>query len=160
MKMKTVLMALVAMLMAAAVSGSVFAADKPNVGYVDLEKIVKSHPMLIKWNKEIETIKSSREKIVEKQIKDKFGITKQMELTDKQRSQVQQFIMEENQKFAAEMEPKQAEKMKKAEKDIKEAAAVIAADKKLDLVLDRMVVVFGGIDITDAVIEKIKQKTK
>ncbi len=141
------------------VSNAVAAADKPQnkpaVGYIDLESVVKAHPMLIKWNKEFDTLKASREKELEKKIKDKFGVTSESQLTEKQRTEVQKLILDENQKFASEMGKKNTEKLKQAEKDIKAAAAGVAADKKLDLVLDRAVVIFGGTDITDDVLKKI-----
>jgi outer membrane protein len=161
MKTKSrLIMVAVAVIVFVAAAGNAFAADKVSVGYIDLEKIVKSHPILVKWNKDLEALKAAREKQLEKQIKEKFGVTQQSNITDKQRAQVQSFIMQENEKFSSEMGPKQAEKMKAAEKDIRAASAEIAADKKLDLVLDRMIVVYGGVDITNEVIDKIKKKTK
>ncbi|MFA6450825.1 MAG: OmpH family outer membrane protein [bacterium] len=159
-KIKTLLTVLTVAFVAAAFACPALAAGKPTVGYVNLEDVLKTHPALIKWNKELETLKAAREKSVEKQIKDKFGVTKETHLTDTQRAQVQQFIIGENDKFTAEMAPKQAGKMKKVEKDIRDAAAVIASEKKLDLVLDRMVVIYGGVDITADVIKKIKNTSK
>jgi outer membrane protein len=159
-KMRIPFVALAAAVFIASAACGAFAADKPMVGYIDLEQVVKAHPILIKWNKDLESLKAARENQVKKQIKEKFGVTEKSQLTDSQRAQVQKFVMDENDKFTSEMEPKQNEKMKRVEKDIREVSAAIASEKKLDLVLDRAVVVYGGVDITKDVIEKIKKITK
>jgi outer membrane protein len=132
--------------------------DASVVGFIDVEKVVKTHPALVKWNKDLEAVKAAREKDLEKQIKEKFGVTTESQLSDKQRAQVQKFILEENDKFTSEMAPKQTEKLKGAEKDIKTAAAAVAKEKGLTLIVDKMAVIYGGEDVTADVIKKLKDK--
>lgn len=128
------------------------------VGMVDLDRIVREHPVMIKWQKEFEKVKAEREAQVEKTVKEKFGITDQSQFSQEQRDQVQRMIAQENQRFQSEMGPKQLEKMKQVEEDIKAQSAVIATEKKLFLVLDRSVVIYGGVDITETLLDRIKAK--
>ncbi|GEM_PF-1870766 len=134
------------------------AESKVKVGMIDFDKVIREHPVMVRWQIELETTKDMREKEMEKKIKENFGITDQTELSEEQRAQIQRIIMQESQKFTAEMEPKQLEKMKVVEEDVKEVGAVIATEKKLDLVVLRHIVVFGATDISDAIIERIKKK--
>ncbi|HOO57357.1 MAG TPA: OmpH family outer membrane protein [bacterium] len=128
------------------------------IGMVDLDKVVREHPVMQKWTVELETLKAEREKEMENSIKEKFGVTNESELSDQQKVQIQRIIMQENQRFAADMEPKQKEKLKQVEDDIKQFGAVIATEKNYAMILDRMVVIYGAIDVTDQIIEKVKAK--
>ena len=133
-------------------------APKIKAGMIDFDRVIREHPVMIRWQIEVETTKDVREKEMEKNIRQNFGINDQTELSEQQRAQIQRIIMQESQAFSAEMEPKQIEKMKIVEDDIKEFGAVLATERQLDLVLLRHVVVFGAADITDAVIDKVKKK--
>jgi outer membrane protein len=136
------------------------AAASFKIGFIDLDRIMKEHPTMVKWTAELEQIKVQREAEIEKTIKDKFGVTNQTELSEEQRTQIQRIIIQENQRFTQEMEPKHKEKLAQVESDVRELGAVVATEKKLDLVLDRVVVIYGGGDVTDAILDKIKAKYK
>jgi Skp family chaperone for outer membrane proteins len=136
------------------------AASQFSFGTIDLSRIVKEHPVMIKWNDELDKAKTERSAQVEKMIKDKFGVTDLTQLTDQQRSQGQQVLAQEEERFKAEMGPKELEKMKQIESDIKEQGAVVATEKRLTFILDRSVVIYGGVDVTDSILDKIKAKYK
>jgi len=159
-KMRILFVALAAVVFVATVSAGSFASDKLSVGYIDIDQVVKAHPLLAKLNSELLSMKTAREKEIKKQIKAKYGVTEQSQPTPAVGAQIQKYISGENQKFSSEVESKQAAGMNRIEKDIKDITETVAAAKKIDLVLDRATVVYGGVDITKDVIEKVKKITK
>lgn len=52
----------------------------------------------------------------------------------------------------------QAEKWGKIETDVVNSVKDISASKKLDIVLNKQAVIFGGVDITEEVIKKLNKK--
>ncbi len=134
------------------------AVEPKTVGYAKIEELMSKHPMIVKWKKEFDSIKTKREKDVEKKIIDKVGIKDKNNMTDAQKNQARMMLASENERFANEMQSKNDEKLKKAEDDIKTAAAAVASKKNLTLILDRSVVVFGGVDVTNDILDIIKKK--
>ncbi|HOY62791.1 MAG TPA: hypothetical protein PK745_06370, partial [bacterium] len=69
------------------------AESKVKVGMIDFDKVIREHPVMVRWQIELETTKDMREKEMEKKIKENFGITDQTELSEEQRAQIQRIIM-------------------------------------------------------------------
>ena len=127
------------------------------IGYVDINKIIDEHPISLDWDNELNKLKAERENAVKDEIKAKFGVTEESDLTDEQKLEVQKYIMMENEKFRQEMLPARNERLQKVEEDIVTYSAVIADQKGLDFILDRAAVIFGGTDITDDILNLVKQ---
>jgi len=97
---------------------------------------------------------------MDKQLEDarKKG-TSQDELT-KMRQKFEQQIYEKRLKAQDLLKNKQSDLEKardKLRKDVEIAIKEVASQKKIDIVIDKQAVFFGGMDITDEVTKKIKK---
>lgn len=133
-------------------------ASTVKVGIIDLNRIIEEHPVSVQWDKDLNDKKAAREEEVKTEIRNKFGVTDETQLTDEQKDQVQQYISIENEKFRQEMLPERNANLQKVEDDIITFTAIVAKDKGLDLVVDRVAVIYGGEDVTDAVLDLINKK--
>jgi len=132
--------------------------ETPSIGYMNVEKVMKSHPELVKWSKEFEATKAASEKALAKSIKEKFGVSEGGEVPENIQKQFQEYYMQENNKFISKMKTKQDAKLASAEKDIRAAAAVVAKKKGMLMIVDKSVVIYGGVDVTNDVINEVKKK--
>lgn len=155
----------VSIIMALAISGVTFAQQPPTppssgvkIALVDLNRIIEEHPISLEWDKELNNRKAVREDEVKEQIRSKYGVTDESQLSETQKTDVQRFIMMENEKFRQEMLPERNDNLKKIEQDIINYSAIIANEKGYSLVVDRVAVIFGGTDITEDVLALIKKK--
>lgn len=152
---------------ALALSSITFAQQPPappasalKIAMVDLNRIIEEHPISLEWDTELNNRKAQREDEVKEEIRSKYGVTDESQLSETQKADVQRFIMMENEKFRQEMLPERNENLKKIEKDIIDFSAIIANEKGYALVVDRVAVIFGGTDITDDVLALIKKKAQ
>ncbi len=144
-------------------SSSAPAADKSlsqSIAYIDIPSIIKAHPIQIKWETDIESLRIAREKEVMKAIEEKFSVKNEKNLTEQQKKEVQAFLVQENQKFIQEMTPQKDEIKAQIEKDILAVCTQLANEKGYAMVLDRSVVIIGGTDMTNDVIVRISSKYK
>ncbi|NLC56023.1 MAG: hypothetical protein GX774_04205 [Armatimonadetes bacterium] len=65
-------------------------------------------------------------------------------------------LREMQQRYVGELEKKVSEVRERLDKAAREAIAEIAKQKKLSIVVPKELVIFGGVDITDEVIKKLK----
>lgn len=153
-----------------AFSGAAFSQQPPTpptqpaaglkIALVDLNRIIEEHPISLVWDNILNERKAAREDEVKNEIRSKYGVTDETQLSETQKADVQRFIMMENEKFRQEMLPERNDNLKKIEEDIINYSAIIANEKGYALVVDRVAVVFGGTDITDDVLSLIKSRTK
>lgn len=132
----------------AAVAGWAFWAGAPAIGqslsiaYVDMQKALDSHPR-----------RGSSERALQE-----FFQAKQREFQQRSRGlnavQRQELDRQLQQEFIA----KRAELFTGLDKDIRQAVEKVAKDRGVGLVLDRTVVLYGGTDLTDAVVAQLTGK--
>ncbi|MFH1539060.1 MAG: OmpH family outer membrane protein [bacterium] len=148
------------------IAGAVFAAvalcGKPayalEIGLVDYIAVVSSHPMTREFEVDLEKTKRAREDAIHAEIKKKYSlkdINEARGLSEDKQRQIQEMLMIESEKLGSEMKKKETETLKIVEGDILKAVHKIAKAKKLDYVINKPMVLFGGLDITDDVIEEI-----
>ena len=138
------------------------AQAQANIGVVDLRAVAEKHPVYMQWDKDLEKMKAERQSQVEKFIMQKYNLPENVDpstLSDQQKTEIQQILYEENQKFLQEMEPMRDQKLQEVEKDIQSAIEKVASSKGLTVVLDSAVVLLGGTNITQDVMALVAQIT-
>ncbi|MEW6202371.1 MAG: OmpH family outer membrane protein [bacterium] len=133
-------------------------AQAMEIGAVDVMLVANEHPIKKKFEDELEKIRKEKTEAFQEKAKKQFGVKNLDELKGEQKEQFQQMFMDENEKFNDEMKKKYDENLKIIEGDILKVVQSIAQKKKLTYVLDKSVMLFGGIDITDEAVSEIKKK--
>lgn len=113
------------------------------IGCVNPQRIMFQHPKFEQVQKQIKTMTEK------KQNEAKTAIDKEKD--DKKKAQIYQ---QKRQEAAQE----EAKLMDPLFKDINIAVRTVANAKKINVVVDKDAVFFGGIDITDAVVTELKKK--
>lgn len=112
------------------------------IGYVDMQKALEGHPR-----------RSASERALQE-----FFQAKQREFQQRSRGlnpqQRQQLDRQMQQQFVQRRE----DLLGGLDKDIREAVEQVAKDRGMTVVLDRTVVLYGGTDLTDAVVAKLSGK--
>lgn len=110
-----------------------------SIGYVDMQKALEGHPR-----------RASSERALAE-----FFQAKQREFQQRSRAlsavQRQELDRQLQQQFLA----KREELFSGLDKDIRQAVEKVAADRGVSIVLDRTVVLYGGTDLTDAVVAQL-----
>ncbi|MEW5947504.1 MAG: OmpH family outer membrane protein [bacterium] len=130
------------------------------VGLVDVEALAAEHPIAKKLAEDLKKTETKRNEEFKKKVKEKFGVSETTELDklpDEKKQQFTQFFQLEREKFQEEMLEKEIEARKIIEGDIIKIVRNIAKESKLDLVFDKRIVVFGGLDLTKDAIAEIKK---
>lgn len=110
-----------------------------SIGYVDMQKALEGHPR-----------KAASERALQE-----FFQAKQREFQERSRGlsavQRQELDRQLQQQFLA----KREELFGGLDRDLRQAVEKVAADRGVSIVLDRTVVLYGGIDLTDAVVAQL-----
>lgn len=128
------------------------------VGLVDYIAVVGSHPATREFEDELTKTKAARENAIHATIMKKYGlkeINEARNLDEAKQRQIQEMLLFESEKLGSEMKKKETETLKIVEGDILKAIRKIAKKKKLDYVFNKPMVLFGGLDVTEQVIEEI-----
>lgn len=152
--MKRVLLIVVAvmalgLLYKVVISAQVSKAPVP-VGYVDMQKTLFSHPKSKDAKEALQKFFEERQKDIDS----KFGSNKSLSEEEKQQAQT---LMS---KYEQEIAEKDKELTEKLVADIHASMKKIADQKKLSVILDKQVVLWGGVDITEDVIKDIAAPVK
>lgn len=123
------------------VGGAAFAAEE-KVGGIDPQKVLYQHP---KYEKTLQQIKSIADK---KQDEAKIAIDRETDNDKKTQifQNMRRAIAEEEQKL-----------MQPLFKDIDLAVRKVANDKKVTVVVDKTALFYGGVDITEDVVQELKK---
>lgn len=127
----------------------VITSPQSTIGYVDLQKALTSHPQAEAAIEILKKFQEEREEDLQAKVKGK-------ELSPEERQKVNLLA----QKYEQEIAEKDAELTRMLIKDIQKMAEKVAKNLNLTIILDRQAVVYGGVDITEDVIEKLKEELK
>ncbi len=122
-------------------SGSVL-GQSFTIGYVDMQRALDNHPH-----------KASSERALQE-----FLQAKQREFQQRAKSLTPVQRQELDKQLQREFVQKREELLSGLDKDIRAAVERVSRDRGVGIVLDRAVVLYGGIDLTDAVIAQLAGK--
>ena len=123
-------------------NGSVSAASNGSVGVIDYNQVMTQHPDLENIKTQMQTAVAD----VRKEFEEKSAGMNDQEKQD--------YYMQSQER----LRQKQQELMDPVEQSIKDAVKKTADKKGLSVVIDKMTVVYGGVDITQDVITSLSKK--
>lgn len=123
--------------------------DTGPLGYIKLQEALLKHPNAKSSFAELQKFKSEREKDIQLKIQGK-------KLSDKEKEQINALA----QKYEQEIQEKDNQLTKVLFADIQAAIKEVAASKGLAVVVDAQAILYGGVDITQDVIDKLNSGTK
>jgi outer membrane protein len=112
------------------------------IGYVDMQKALEGHPR-----------RSASERALQE-----FFQAKQREFQQRSRGLNPQQRQELDRQMQQQFVQRREDLLGGLDKDIREAVEQVAKDRGMTVVLDRTVVLYGGTDLTDAVVAKLSGK--
>lgn len=122
------------------------------IGVIDIQKAIVNHP---KAEESMEIFKKFREEMLKKFQEERQQYldskTKGIEMTPEK---IEQILVD---KYEGAIQEKDTELTNKLLEDVKKAIEKVAKKKGLAVVLDKQSVFYGGVDITDEVIEELKK---
>jgi outer membrane protein len=153
-----------ASLLLTAFTGIASAKDS-NVGFVDTQKIFQSSKLAEALTSAQNDVKV-RENDFSKETLDKSKLLEEArtkKVSDAELKKMQDKFQNELETKRESLEQLKVNKQKELEEmskklkiQVEEAIKVVAKDKQVDVVVDKQAVLFGGIDITEDVIKKMK----
>lgn len=124
-------------------AGCAYAAEE-RVGGIHPQSVLFRHPNYEKTLKQIESIANNKMNVADEAIKKAEGDDKKRELFQNVRRE----IAEEEQKL-----------MQPLFDDIERAIRTVATQKQITVVIDSASLFYGGIDITDDVVQELKKQS-
>lgn len=132
-------------------------ADAATIGYIEVQKVFSSYEKTKKAQEQM----AGKEKEIQSEIEKK---QKQLE-KEKAKGTSDKELRKMVEKFEKELEPKrkditesQQKLTQEIEEDIIKASDSVAKKMNIDVVINKQVVITGGIDLTDKVIELLNKK--
>lgn len=113
-----------------------------SIGYVDMQKALESHPRRTSSERALADFFQSKQREFQARSKGLSAVQRQ----ELDRQLQQQFVA------------KREELLGGLDKDIRSAVEKVAKDRGFSIILDRSVVLYGGTDLTDAVVAQLTGK--
>jgi len=113
-----------------------------SIGYVDMQRALDNHPRKTSSEQALQEFFQAKQREFQQRAKS-LGPVQRQELD---RQLQQQFVQ------------KREELLSGLDKDIRAAVEKVGRDRGVSIVLDRTVVLYGGVDLTDAVIAQLAAK--
>lgn len=119
-------------------SGSVL-GQSFSIGYVDMQRALDNHPRKAPSERALQEFLEAKQREFQQRAKSLTPVQRQ----DLDKQLQQEFVQ------------KRGELLSGLDKDIREVVEKVSRDRGIGIVLDRAVVLYGGIDLTDAVIAQL-----
>ena len=113
-----------------------------SIGYVDMQKALEGHPRRSASERALQEFFQAKQREFQQRSRGLNAVQRQ----ELDRQMQQQFVQ------------KREELLGGLDKDIRAAVEQVAKDRGITVVLDRTVVLYGGTDLTDAVVAKLTGK--
>ncbi len=113
-----------------------------SIGYVDMQKALEGHPRRASSERALQEFFQSKQREFQSRSKGLSAVQRQ----ELDRQLQQQFVA------------KREELLGGLDKDIRTAVEKVAKDRGFSIILDRSVVLYGGTDLTDAVVAQLTGK--
>lgn len=113
-----------------------------SIGYVDMQKALDSHPRRAASERALQEFFQAKQREFQQSSRGMSAVQRQ----ELDRRLQQQFLEKRGELFSG------------LDKEVRQAVEKVAMDQGMSIVLDRTVVLYGGTDLTDAVIAQITRK--
>ncbi len=110
-----------------------------SIGFVDMRRAFDSHPRKVSSERALAEFYQAKQKEFQQRAKDLSPTQRQ----DLDRQLQQQFVQKED------------ELQRGLTQDIRAAVEKVGHDRGISIIMDRQVVLYGGVDVTDAVIAQL-----
>ncbi|HEU5299734.1 MAG TPA: OmpH family outer membrane protein [bacterium] len=110
-----------------------------SIGYVDMQKALEGHPRRASSERALQEFFQAKQREFQQRSRGLSAVQRQ----ELDRQLQQQFLAKREELFSG------------LDKDIRQAVEKVAADRGVSIVLDRTVVLYGGTDLTDAVVAQL-----
>jgi outer membrane protein len=137
-------------------SAAATAVDLNSIGYIDVQKVFKGYKATAKAQEELSKKEADYKKAYEESQKKLEKAQKEGKSEDE--------IKELQEKLEKELEPKRKELLElndkltnKLQLEIVSAVKIVAKKVGIDVVLDKQVIITGGMDLTDMVISELNR---
>lgn len=130
-------------------------AEGQVVGYVDSDKIMETYGPAVAINTQLGSLRQKSEADLEKQVREKFGPGDVSMLPRESQLEIQKMIDTAEQEFNAKSDKLRTEKWDPIVKSVNDTVSKVAQEEKIQVIVDKAVVIYGGADITDKVLAKL-----
>lgn len=133
-------------------------AEGQVVGFVDSEKVLASYKPAKDVNDELTTLRKTSEDALKKKIQDKYGSGDPAALPQESQMEIQKMIEEADAQYQADMEKLKNEKWAPIVEAVNATIKKVADEQKVQVVIDKAAIIYGGVDLSDAVIKALPVK--
>lgn len=128
------------------------------IGIIDSDMILENYAPAVTVNKQLADLRKQIEMDLEQTVREKYGPGDLSTLSREQQLEVQKMFDNTDSVFQEQSETLRQEKWVPIVDEVNAAIESIAMEEKLDVVLEKTAVIYGGVDITQKVIEHLKTK--
>lgn len=128
------------------------------VGYIDSDAVLERYEPARKVNKELADLRKQIEMDLERTVREKYGPGDLSTLSREQQLEVQQMFEDTDRIFQEKSESLRQEKWLPIVEQVEKAIEEVAMNEKMEVVLEKTAVIHGGVDLTDKVVEHLREK--
>jgi len=132
-------------------------ADGQIVGFVNSDEVLDNYSVAKTVNSELAALRKKSEANLEKEVKGKFGSGDVSTLPRESQLEIKKMIEQAEDKFQKESDALRKKKWEPIVKKVNETIGKVAKEEKLQVVLEQESVLYGGVNITNKVIAKLKE---
>ena len=136
------------------------AAEGQVVGYVNSDRILEEYEPAVKVNNELVELRKQSEKELEAMVREKFGPGDISTLPREQQLEVQQMVEKAETGFDEKSEQLREKKWIPLVDKVNAVIEKVAAEEKVQVVLEEASVIYGGVDLSEKVLQKLNEQEK
>jgi outer membrane protein len=133
-------------------------AEGQVVGFVDSDAVLAAFQPAKDVNNELTGLRKTSEDNLKKKVQEKYGAGDLSSLPEESQMEVQKMIEEGDAQYQKDMDKLRAEKWAPIVKSVNETIKKVADEQHVQVVIDKAAVIYGGVDLTDAVIKVLPAK--
>ncbi|MEW5946155.1 MAG: OmpH family outer membrane protein [bacterium] len=131
------------------------AAEKSSIGFVDSDLVLQNYKPTVAATSKLDALKEARERDLRQTMIEKFGTDDLAAISGENRSRADTLIGEAGKKFDAEVDLIREREWTPAVEKIHRSIEKVSLKKGLSIVLSSEAVLYGGVDITQDVMEEL-----
>ena len=133
-------------------------AEGIKIGYVDPDAILEKYQPAVDAKGRLDTLKAQREKDLKDKVTEKFGTTDLETLPQEKQLEAERMVEEAEKGFEGEVNTLREKEWEPAVQLVRQTIEKVSQREGITVVLQKDVVLYGGMDLTDEVIKELSQK--